>query len=323
MAVLQLVEQREAGLHLLQPRRVGFEGLAIATDLRARVMGLLGQRLQAPGEPLQAGIEIGGATDRHRGLRQASIGVQAFLRGGDRGQEPRRVAKAIALHAEVVVLPRARVDLAQAAQAPQVELLLLASPGRGLAEARQAHPRRLPAPVRRRDLVPLGERTGEGVEQPRLSLRLCQPLLVVLPVDGHARSAPLRQLGDRDRGAVDGGATPGADRAPQRQGPPGPFEASLHQRLRSALPDLPGLGARAQRQAERVDQQRLAASRLAAEESQARPQLERAVVDQCQVADGQARKHHRSPPMTSLSPSLRRTVGTSGRPHPSFIRSSV
>ncbi|HEX6350785.1 MAG TPA: hypothetical protein VF160_15520 [Candidatus Dormibacteraeota bacterium] len=59
------------------------------------------------------------------------------------------------------------------------------------------------------------------------------------------------------------------------------------------MPDLVGAGAGAQREAERVDDQRLAAARLAGQQVEAGPEADARALDQRQVADmelGQRRR---------------------------------
>jgi hypothetical protein len=68
-------------------------------------------------------------------------------------------------------------------------------------------------------------------------------------------------------------------------------EADRDHRLRLAAPDEAAVGARAQRQAERVEKDRLAGAGLAGENAEAGAEFEVEALDQDDVADGEAGEH--------------------------------
>jgi hypothetical protein len=157
----------------------------------------------------------------------------------------------------------------------------------------------------------LGLAAGEGVEQRAMPARVEQAAVVVLAVDLDEVGGERAQGLGSDPAVVDEGACPavGGDGAPQDQ-PLARVEARLGEhRLRRVAPrelevghHLAPLGAGAhepcpappaEREGERVEQDRLARARLAGEHVE--PGLEGHVhrLDQGEVADAQAAEHRR------------------------------
>ena len=68
-------------------------------------------------------------------------------------------------------------------------------------------------------------------------------------------------------------------------------EFGADRRLLGAGPHQPGLGAAAERQAQRVEQDRLAGAGLAGQHAQPRPKRQAQPVDQHDVANGEAEQH--------------------------------
>src|ERR1700674_2977515 len=100
--------------------------------------------------------------------------------------------------------------------------------------------------------------------------------------------------------AVDSRDASFAELALQHQRSPARLEHTLHRGAFGSVTDLVRPTLRTERQAQRVDDQRLAAARLAGQEVEAGPEADPTLRDQRQVADAEFFEHY--------------FFGTSGRP---------
>ena len=150
-----------------------------------------------------------------------------------------------------------------------------------------------------------------GVEQGAVAARVEQAAIVMLAVDLDQQRAELAQQAGRDRLIVDEGAAAAVglgDAADDErlaglavepvlgeQGQGGmigrQLEGDADHRLRLAGADQPAVGPHAEREAERVEQDRFARPGLAGQHAEARPELEVERVDQDDVADREAGQH--------------------------------
>ena len=173
-------------------------------------------------------------------------------------------------------------------------------------------PRGLPGVPGGADRGGLLLRAGIGVEHLALGLRAQQRVMRVLAMDVEQEFGGVLQLRQRRRAAVDEGAraTAGVDHPAQDQHAvvrrvarlvePGhqPRQAVDHEfdrdfGTRRAAAHHAALGAVAQRQRQRVDQDRLARTGLAGEHGEPRREIEFDRFDQQVIADGQMRQHKR------------------------------
>jgi hypothetical protein len=168
---------------------------------------------------------------------------------------------------------------------------------------------------------------GEGVEGAAMGGRVEQALGLELAVDLDQRGAQFAQQPDRDRLVVDEGAAAavGTDQPPQDQvalgvqplgGGQGPcrmtgrqVEDRGHAGPRGALAHGERIGAGAEREAERVEQDRLAGAGLAGQGDDARLEGDVERLDQDDVADGEAGQHAGA---ARLAPGKRRRPSISG-----------
>ncbi len=152
---------------------------------------------------------------------------------------------------------------------------------------------------------------AEGVESLAMGRGIEQAALGELSFDLHQQLAELAQQAHARRLVVDEGAAAavrGEHAAQHQRFLAGAVQALLgqelarwvigrqhelrrHHRLLGALPHQPALGAHAQRQAQGVQQDRLAGAGLAGQYAEARPEPQFQAVDQHHIADGQACEH--------------------------------
>src|SRR6202022_3269142 len=173
------------------------------------------------------------------------------------------------------------------------------------------------ARLRRAPVVPgLGQAgrpdrvVGKGVEDHAMVGRFEQPALLELALDLDQAVAQLAQQPHTRGLVVDKGAAAavGREQPPQNDGLAGILAPGLaqdrvggmvapdrelgrHRRLLGPGPHQPGLRPPAERQAERVQEDRLAGPGLPGQHAQARAKRERESVDQHDIADGQAEQH--------------------------------
>ena len=154
--------------------------------------------------------------------------------------------------------------------------------------------------------------TGKAIEQRAVAARVDQTAIVVLAVQFDEEARDFAQQADADRLVVDEGLAlavgpelaahdqrltildldvgivePFGERAGQRR----KFEARGHAGLVLAAADEPAVGAIAQHEAERVEQDRLARAGFAREHAQPAPEGQVERLDQHDVANGQAGQH--------------------------------
>ncbi len=156
---------------------------------------------------------------------------------------------------------------------------------------------------------------GEGIERGAVRRHVQQPVLLHLALDLDQRVAQPAQQRDRRRLVVDEGpaAAVGADGAAQGQHVlvvdplfgqdgvggmiPGEIEGGGDGGLRGAAAHRVGVRARAQGQAQRIDQDRLAGAGLAGQRAQAAARIAREgkveLLDQDEVTDRKRDKHRR------------------------------
>ena len=151
---------------------------------------------------------------------------------------------------------------------------------------------------------------GKGVEDRAMVGRLEQPALLELALDLDQAVAELAQQPDTRRLVVDKGAAApiGREQPPQNDSLAGILapgraqdrvgrvvapdcELGRHRRLLGAGPHQPCLRPPAERQAERIQEDRLAGPGLAGQHAQAPAKDEGEPVDQDDIADGQAEQH--------------------------------
>ena len=149
---------------------------------------------------------------------------------------------------------------------------------------------------------------GEGVEDRAVVGRVEQAALLELALDLDEAVAELAQQPDARRLVVDKGAAAavGADQPAQHDRLAVAVEPGLaqdrvrrvvapdrelgrHRRLLAPRPHQPGLGPLAERQAQRIQQDRFAGAGLAGQHAQPRPEGEVEAVDQDNVADSRGR----------------------------------
>jgi hypothetical protein len=313
----EVVDRLEALLDLLQPRGVEVEALEQAGD---RVGGLADLHLGLLRRALglgEAGLQRRERREAlpHRGelVVHAALGaVELFLGRLALLQQAAGIGQPAVVCIQLLELPRRQLQGFQLAQlvAQVVQL-------RGIAARKPAHAldgglgRRMPAGRLgdRGEWLAMG---AEVVEELALGLAAQQALVLVLAVDLHEPLAELAQVGERRGGAVDEGprAAVGADHAAQQAlagvvrvlhrllAQPGArgegsFERELGADLGLRLPGAHegGVGAVAQHQAERVDQDRLAGAGFAGEHREAGRELEVERIDDGEVADPQRAQH--------------------------------
>ena len=184
------------------------------------------------------------------------------------------------------------------------------------ARRRQAH-RFLLAPPRLAPVVPslrqrreVGRMLGEGVEDHAMIGRIEEPALLELTLDLDEAVAELAQQAHARRLVIDKGAAAAVGReqaaqhnrlagavmpgfAQDRMGRMVLSDRKLGRNSRLLRPGAhqAGLGPPAERQAERVQQDRLARTGLAGQHAQSRAKGERQTIDQHDVADGQTEQH--------------------------------
>ena len=130
---------------------------------------------------------------------------------------------------------------------------------------------------------------AEGVEQVALPALVEQAALVVLAVDLDERPDLLGESRRGDGRVVEAGrrAAVGGDLAHGDEWLRQPVEQRLDPRRLGAVADERRVGARAERQPERVDEQALARAGLAGDDVEARVEREAESVDEREVGDGQ------------------------------------
>ena len=198
-----------------------------------------------------------------------------------------------------VVEPAARDLLDLVAQ--QVDL---AGPGAGVAAERARARRRARATAARalavaRERVERG-RAGEPVERAALDRGIEQRLVRVLAVQVDERAPGLGELRHRRQAAVDVGAAAAVARHDTRRARvsspvSGSHEAALDPRLGRAVAHEAGVGAAADEQLERLDEQGLARAGLAGDRGEPAPSDQVEVGDDPEVHDVQLDQH---PPST-------------------------
>jgi hypothetical protein len=112
-----------------------------------------------------------------------------------------------------------------------------------------------------------------------------QGVVLVLAVHADQPAGQLAQLARRRGPAVDAGLPAAPDLARQDRLPALALEGGVDHRALGAVADLVGAGPSAQRQAQGVDDQRLAAAGLAGQEVETGPEVDAGALDQRQVAD--------------------------------------
>ena len=152
---------------------------------------------------------------------------------------------------------------------------------------------------------------AEAVEQGAVAARIDQPAIVMLAVDLDQPPAQFAQKSGRGGLVVDEGAAAavGLDDAAdhqrlaglgleavlgdQREGGmiAGQFEACRDHRLGRAVAHQPAIGARAERQAERIEQDRFSRPGLAGQHAQAVAEIQIERLDQDDVTNGQRGEH--------------------------------
>ena len=168
--------------------------------------------------------------------------------------------------------------------------------------------------------APLGPRacnrarigTRVAVEEQAVAARVGKPAIVMLAVELDQRRGDIAQQRDPDRLVVDEGlaAPVGLERAPDDQRlaglefdigfvergvhrwrEQGEFEGGGHARLVFSGTHQPAVGAVAEHQPERVEQDRLARPGFAGEHAEPAAKIEVECLDQHDIADGQAGEH--------------------------------
>jgi hypothetical protein len=116
-------------------------------------------------------------------------------------------------------------------------------------------------------------------------------MVLVLAVKRDEVAPELSQLTRTGLPAVNSRGAPFAELTPQDEGRAAGFEDPFDRGALGAVPDLVGATPRAKRQAQRVDDQRLAAAGLAGEEVETGSKSDARLCDQRQVADLQLFEH--------------------------------
>ena len=206
------------------------------------------------------------------------------------------------------ILIRPQTGPAQLAQLPLAELPLARAPVPEPLQLGQPVDRRPPAGVGRRHPRQCRLGATEGVEEPGLSVRVEQRLVLVLAVDVDQHPAELAELAGRRRPAVQARGAAAADLAAQDQlglrleahlgqqraggRDVGDLEDALHQCPLGAVADLLGAGPGTEREGESIDHQGLAAAGLAGEEVQAGAEADVGAGDQREVTNPERLQHH-------------------------------
>ncbi len=188
--------------------------------------------------------------------------------------EPRGMTGGRSLGRQMLVFPCAGVRRAQLVELPPHVLMLALTTGPQLLEVAQRAAGLEPRRVRDRHRGALLQRRRVPVEQLGLRLAVEQRVMLMLAVERDQVAPALTQrLGGRGP-SVDAGRASLAELALQHQRDAVRFERSFDRCLVGPMADLVGAAPCPQGQAERIDDQGLAAAGLAGEEVQARPETD-------------------------------------------------
>ncbi len=332
------VDQRQPLLEPPDVGRVVVEGLDEQADLGRDILELaveagesLGERLEPRVEPDELADVVEGRAEPLAGAaplpqervadRPAAAGDRLAMTGrGQPGLDLIGLAAAQPGRGDLACLVLGELD-------PADELT------RVDAKLGQRCPVLAPAIDRRGNGLPDDPATAVGVEQVTLDALIEEPLLIVLAMDLDEPADGLGQACRGDRFVVEaGGRAPlGRDLADDDQRLRAAVEQGLDPGRRGAVPDEPGVGAGAEGQAERVDQQALPGAGLPGDDVESLAKLEPEPVDEGQVGDGELEQPSRrarrvttagAPPCAGAgprtgSPRRARRTGSSGpRPTP-------
>src|SRR5581483_12377110 len=148
------------------------------------------------------------------------------------------------------------------------------------------------------------ERAGVRVEQVGLGRFVQERVMLVLPVHRDQAASELPELPRSGGATVQASAGALSELSLQDELRSSGVEDRGHGGAVGAMPHLVGRTSRAERQAQGVDDERLAAAGLAGEQVEARAETDASLGDEREVANAQLTQHY-----------LR---GTRGRPQPSF-----
>ncbi len=114
---LEPVVELEALLDLVQPPRLAFERVGVATQLQTEVLGLEPKRGEALGQPVELGVDAPDRLGEPLGLGQQRSRAPLPRGGGDRlgtagrrREQPVQRAQAPAFHHERVLIALARAE---------------------------------------------------------------------------------------------------------------------------------------------------------------------------------------------------------------------
>ena len=308
-------QREEPLLDLFELARVELELARRGFQHRERFGGLgggaLGRGERRIEKPLGA---LAGPLQPPRRTRQCRLraGVAAELadRLGQGFGQPLGVLQQAAPGGEAILLALLGCQRLELGEVVAQQILLLAARGEESCRFRLARPRLAPVLPGLRERRRARRMLGEGVEDHAMVGGIEEPALLELALDLDEAVAELAQQSHARRLVVDKGAaapvgreqpaqddrlavavTPGLaqDRmggvvAPDR-------ELGRHRRLLRAGPHQAGLCPPAERQAERVQQDRLAGPGLAGQHAEPRAKGESEPIDQHDIADGQAEQH--------------------------------
>ena len=307
------IEQPRLGL--LEPRRIERQRVGGARD---PVLGFARfdqrpvERRQRLGEQRMVGRAALDPPRRLAKLRERAVRpAEQLVEAGQRfaGLEPGLHRRALLGEAGLLAfLGRQRLDLA----AGMVEPFAVALGGGGFGarlgqlglDPRRPRPRPLrPAPASSLPNASSSARWPLGLSRPRSS---CWPWISTASAP-MSRSSPAGTAAPPTKARLPPSlfsvrrtisGSPGSISMPcsreQRDGPGGPAGSSISADTAAAswpAADQPGVGARAERQAERVEQDRFAGAGLAGEHAEARLELELEPLDEHDIVDGELPQH--------------------------------
>ena len=312
----------------LELARRGFQHRERLGGLRRGAFGRGERRIEKPLGALAGPLE---PPRRPRQCRlRAGIAAELADRLGQGFGQPFGVLQQGAPLGEAILLAlfgRQRLELGEVVAQ---QLLLLAARGEEPRGFGFVSPRRAPVVPGLRQRRGPDRMLGEGVEDHAMIGRIEQPALLELALDLDQAVAELAQQPDTRRRIVDKGAAAAVGREQPAQDDrlavavePGlaqdrmggmvasDRELGRYRGLLGPGAHEPGLRAAAERQTQRVQQDRLAGAGLAGQHAQPRAKGEREPIDQHDIANGQAEQHGADdtrPPAAKPAPAPRRVA---------------
>ncbi len=254
----------------------------------------------------------GGGAQGGRGAGAAAVARgQLGQGGGHRFGAFFALLQSVTLGGQLILLALARRQFLQLVDGVSQEILFALGLHNGVPRRSQAFARGAPGPVAGRDFVAEIGRDAVGIQQTQVGGRVGQPHLVVLALHLHQQRADPFQRGRAHRRVVHPGARAAIppDRTAQHdilvRGQAQLFQQRVHgmgarrgeaggyARLIRAGADQRGIRARAQGQAQAVEQNGFAGARLPGQHGQSRAKAEIQPLDQDHVTYRQRAQHIR------------------------------